>query len=154
MRFFLIKVECQSLSPMYKSMYKTPIAHENKSLKQIGIHVSIFALYQNFSLFKFQKTIKFSAIFPKPVSLSSPGSEISFNSSSSFVKPLVSSNLTLTCKLQDTAPTGPAIGKRSVPSDYDVINGVEGEMGRDGGMLLFFFQIIKPTYILREILSQ
>jgi len=46
------------------------------------------------------------------------GSDILFNCSSSFVKPLVSSNLTMTCKIVDTAPTGPAIGKRSVPRGY------------------------------------
>jgi len=59
------------------------------------------------------------------------GSVIAFNSSSSSIKPLVSNNLTLTCKLQDTQPTGPAIGKRSVPQSYDVINAKEEEMGRE-----------------------
>jgi len=56
------------------------------------------------------------------------GSEIFFNSSSSFVKPLVTTNLTLTCKLQDTM-VGPAIGKRSVPRYHNVISGGEGQAG-------------------------
>jgi len=57
------------------------------------------------------------------------GSSIMFNSSSSFVKPLVSSNLTLTCKIQDTAPVGPIIGKRSIR--HVVINDVKGDMKRE-----------------------
>jgi len=59
------------------------------------------------------------------------GSAIVFNTSSSYVKPLVSTNLTLTCKIQDTPPVGPAIGKRSVPSNYDLISEEEGERRRE-----------------------
>ena len=36
-------------------------------------------------------------------------------------------------------PDGPAIGKRSVPRDYDVINDVEGEIGGEGKKVLSLF---------------
>ena len=63
----------------------------------------------------------------------------------------MSTNLTLTCKLQDTAPTGPAIGKRSVPSDYDVINSVKGEMEGEGEMIFFLEPEKSPTHNLNSL---
>jgi len=58
------------------------------------------------------------------------GSAISFVSSSSFVKPHISNNLTLTCKLLDTSPSQPAIGKRSVPDHHHVSTREQGAMRR------------------------
>jgi len=40
------------------------------------------------------------------------GSEIEFNTTHSAIKPLVTHNLTLTCRLPDTTPVGPAVGRR------------------------------------------
>ena len=49
------------------------------------------------------------------LNLCPPGSEIEFRTSNSAIKPLVTHNLTLTCRLPDTtpvAPVGPAVGRR------------------------------------------
>ena len=86
-----------------------------------------------FLLIKFDKILQnIQQVLTMSCFVSSPGSAIAFNSSSSFVKPLVSSNLTLTCKLQDTQPTGPAIGKRSVRRNTHVVKNVDGDAMREG----------------------
>merc|ERR1719239_1880035 len=56
-------------------------------------------------------------------------SAIMFNGTSTFVKPLFSTNLTLTCKLQDTSTTPlPVIGKRKRSLPNDVTKRFEEEM--------------------------